>query len=434
MSRTREPNAVRKEAPSATVLPTRTEDSAEPVASDLEPVSIPANSIAPRARPKAPKILLALTVASVLGGATYLFLTRGLETTNDAFVEGHVASVAARVQAQVLEVLVKDNQVVEAGAPLVRLDPRDFEARLQAATADHNAAKANLALAETNLVLAQKNAVATLRQARGGITQARALTVSSTAAISQANAAIASAESRLQLVKLEQQRAAQLQAEGALSQAVLDDKNAQLDQADFAVAEAKAHRDGLNANLGHAEGAVETANGQLLMAESGPVQVEAARAQVGVAQARLEQTAAALAQAKLNLSYTTITATFRGVISRRTVEPGQMVDPSRPLLSLTSLDDLWIVANYKEDQITHMRRGQPVAISVDAFPRARLSGRVDSLAGATGARFSLLPPDNASGNFTKVVQRVPVLIHVNQTPAGVTLRPGLSTNVTVNVK
>lgn len=434
MSRTREPNAVRKEAPKTTVMPTHPDDPTEPVAADLDSVSVPANSIVPRARPKAPKVLFALTILSVLGGAAYLFLTRSLESTNDAFVEGHVASVAARVQAQVLEVLVKDNQVVEMGAPLVQLDSRDFEARLQAATADHNAAKANLAVAETNLVLVQINAVATLRQARGGITQARSLTVSSTAAISQANAAVASAESRLRLAKLEQQRAAELHTEGALSQAVLDDKNAQLAQADLAVAEAKAHRDGLNANLGHAKGVVESANGQLLMAESGPVQVEAARAQVGVAQARLEQTAAALVQAKLNLSYTTITATFRGVISRRTVEPGQLVDPSRPLLSLTSLDDLWIVANYKEDQITHMRQGQPVTISVDAFPRARLSGHVDSLAGATGARFSLLPPDNASGNFTKVVQRVPVLIHLDQTPAGVTLRPGLSTNVTVNVK
>lgn len=393
-----------------------------------------ADSTDPARRRKAPKILVGLATVFSIAGTGYWTLTQGRETTDDAFVEGHVANVAARIQAQVAEVLVKDNQVVDAGAVLVRLDPRDIEVRLQAARADEQAAKAALALAETNLNLVQRNVAASLRQARGGVLQAQSLTTSSIASIDQAKAAEASAESRLDLARLEWRRASQLVAEGALSQAALDDKNAQRVQAEAALAESQARREMLAAGVQNATGGVESANARLLLAQSGPTQIEAARAEIGVARARVQQSEAAVAQAELNLSYTTVRAAFRGIISRRTVEPGQMVDPSRPLLSLTSLDELWIVANYKEDQITRMHGGQPVKISVDAFPGERLLGRVDSLAGATGARFSLLPPDNASGNFTKVVQRVPVLIRVETLPKGVVLRPGLSTTVAVDVR
>jgi membrane fusion protein (multidrug efflux system) len=434
MSRLRDSEALTDQERVSTVAPTPLSEPPESPFAALGSLENPANSIVPRERSKAPRVLIALAALFIVGGTSYVVLTRGRETTDDAFVEGHVANVAARVQAQVLEVLVKDNQVVEAGTPLVRLDPRDFEVRLQAAMADYDAAKATLALAETNFTLAQKSAEASLRQARGGVAQAHSMTVSSLASINQAKAGVDSAESRLNLVKLEWQRTSQLVAEGAVSQAVLDDKNAQLVQGEAALNEAQARRDAVDAGLENAKGGVESANGRLLFAESGPMQVAAARAQVGVAKAHLEQTEAAVAQAKLNLSYTTVIATFRGIVSRRTVEPGQTVDPSRPLLSLTGLDELWIVANYKEDQITHMHGGQAVTISVDAFPGQKLHGHLDTLAGATGARFSLLPPDNASGNFTKVVQRVPVLIHVDPLPAGVVLRPGLSTTVTVNVK
>jgi membrane fusion protein (multidrug efflux system) len=158
--------------------------------------------------------------------------------------------------------------------------------------------------------------------------------------------------------------------------------------------------------------------------------VAAAAAQVELAQARVEQARAALEQAELNLSYTHIRSAVEGVVARRSVEPGQLVSPDRPLMAIVGLDDTWVVANFKEDQISNMQPGAVAEVEVDAFGGRTFKGHVDSLAGGTGSRFSLLPPDNASGNFTKVVQRVPVLIKLDPHPE-VQLRPGLSAVATV---
>ncbi len=180
------------------------------------------------------------------------------------------------------------------------------------------------------------------------------------------------------------------------------------------------------------QGALEAARGRLVAAEAGPQQVEQARAALALARARLAQAEAARTLAQLNVSYATIRAPRGGVVSRRTVEPGQMVDPSRALMAIVPLDDVWVVANFKEDQVGTMREGQRAEFTVDAFPGRRFHAHVESLAGATGSRFSLLPPDNASGNFVKVIQRVPVLLRIDDAGA-VPLRPGLSADVTVTV-
>ena len=169
-----------------------------------------------------------------------------------------------------------------------------------------------------------------------------------------------------------------------------------------------------------------------MAAQAGPVQVESARAQLTLAQARAAQTDAAVAQAELNFSYATVRAEVAGTVARRTVEPGQAVSPDRPLLAIVGLDDTWVVANFKEDQLRQMRAGQKAEVHVDTFGGRAFAGHVDSFAPGTGSRFSLLPPDNASGNFTKVVQRVPVLVRLDQAP-GVVLRPGMSATVSVAV-
>ena len=174
------------------------------------------------------------------------------------------------------------------------------------------------------------------------------------------------------------------------------------------------------------------ANVRLLAAQSGPAQIAAARAQVELSAARLAQTDAAVEQAELNLSYASVRAEVSGVVSRRTVEPGQSVSPERPLMAIVALDDTWLVANFKEDQLRDMRPGQKAAIRVDTFGRRAFAGHVESFAAGTGSRFSLLPPDNASGNFTKVVQRVPVLVRLDGQP-DVLLRPDMSANVTIRV-
>jgi membrane fusion protein (multidrug efflux system) len=159
-------------------------------------------------------------------------------------------------------------------------------------------------------------------------------------------------------------------------------------------------------------------------------QLAAARAQLALAEAREQQAEAALKIAELNLSYTRVRATRRGVVSRRTVEEGQQVSPDRALMALVPLDDVWVVANFKEDQLAEMHAGQPATVSLDTYGSRKFAGHVESIAGGTGARFALLPPDNATGNFVKVVQRVPVLVRLDGHP-DVELRPGMSADVTI---
>jgi len=396
---------------------------------DQKPDAAPAAP--PAKRSKAKVVLPALIgVAAVIGGGIYLH-GRGKETTDDAFVESHVANVAPRVQGQVLHVLVRDNQSVEAGDVLIELDDRDAVARAHAAHADLASSEANLAAANAQLSLSEHTIDAGLRQAKGGVTQAFAMSGSSKAQIDQAQADLVAAQSRAQLTSTELARTQKLQADGALSQAELDSRVAAHDQAVAAVDQAKAKLVSASVGLLNAGGSIESAQGRLAAAQTGPDQVEVARAQADVAKARVEQAKAALEQAELNLSYMKVRAPVKGVVSRRSVEPGQLVDPARPLLALTALDDSWIVANFKEDQIGSLRAGQPATVTLDAFSGRTLTGHVDSLSGGTGSRFSLLPPDNASGNFTKVVQRVPVLIRVDSKQADVVLRPGLSAFVSV---
>ena len=393
------------------------------------PESVPA--AAPVKRSRAKVVLPALIgVAALIGGAVYLH-GKGKETTDDAFVESHVANVAPRVQGQVLRVLVRDNQAVNAGDVLVELDERDATARQHAAKADLESAEANLAAANAQLTLAQHSVDASLRQAKGGVTQAFAMSGSSKAQIDQARADLASAQSRAALTAMELARSTKLHQDGAVAQAELDRSKAEDDQARAAVDQAKARVSVASVGLVNAGGGIESAQGRLAAAQTGPDQVQVAAAQVNVAKARVDQAKAALEQAELNVSYMKVRAPTRGVVSRRSVEPGQLVDPARPLLALTELDDSWIVANFKEDQIGRLRVGQPAQVTLDAFSGRKLNAHVDSFSGGTGSRFALLPPDNASGNFTKVVQRVPVLIRIDDRPQDIVLRPGLTAFVTV---
>lgn len=381
-------------------------------------------------RRKALVVLPLLSAVALAGGAALFLANSGRETTDDAQVEGHVAYVAPHVAGQVKRVLVKDNQRVHAGDVLVELDDRDITARLVAARADWDATKAQLHGSETALAVTRKSVQSNLVVARGGLAQAASTRETTVAVIEQARAAVVAAESRTALAATELERTKSLFDSGASSKASLDSDRAAFDQAQAALAETKARLASAEANRQNSSGTLESARGRVLAAESGPEQIEAAEAAVELARARVNQAKAALDQAELNLSYTRVRAEVSGVVSRRSVEAGQMASPERPLLALVPLEDTWVVANFKEDQIAEMRPGQPATISIDAYAGRKLRGYVDSLAGGTGARFALLPPDNASGNFTKVVQRVPVLIRLDAHP-GLELRPGLSARATV---
>jgi membrane fusion protein (multidrug efflux system) len=394
--------------------------------SNVEP--IPVVSDKPR---RAARIVLPLLSALAFGGAGAAFFSGSAkEATDDAQVEGHVAYVAPHVAGQVKRVLVKDNQPVRVGDILVELDDRDLLVRREAARADLAAANASLRAAETQLAVTRKSVDSNLVVARGGLAQAASIRDTTHAAIDQARAAVQSAESRRALAQLEFDRTAELFQGSVVAKAQYDSSRSQLEQANAALLQTQAQLTSAEASRQNSSGTLESARGRVIAAESGPEQVSAAEAAVELAHARVSQAQAALDQAELNLSYTQVKAEVDGVVSRRSVEAGQMAAPERPLLALVPLEDTWVVANFKEDQIARMKPGQFVSVRVDAYSGKKLGGHVESLAGGTGARFSLLPPDNASGNFTKVVQRVPVLIRLDAHPE-LELRPGLSAHATV---
>lgn len=385
---------------------------------------------APAKRRRTPLLIASLTLTAALVSAGYYALNVGRESTDDAEVEGRVMSVASRVTGQVLHVRVGDNQVVEAGDVLVELDPADYAAKLDLARADLAAARAGVDAARSALALTRKTAPANLMQAEGGLTTAASSIASANAAIAQAKADLAGAESRRALAKLNLDRAQTLLDHDAVSTAERDERKTELDSAEAALGQARARVTSADAVLAQSGGGVVLARGRFTAADTSAEQVASSQAALALAEARVEQTSSSVRLAELDLSYTTVRASRRGVVSRRSVEEGQIVGPDRALLAIVPLDDVWVVANFKEDQMAHVAPGQPATVRLDTFSRTTLRGHVDSLAGGTGARFALLPPDNATGNFVKVVQRVPVLIRIDDAQ-GLSLRPGMSADVTV---
>jgi len=384
-------------------------------------------------RKRTPLLIGGLSAAAVLFSASWYLLHLGRESTDDAQVEGRVMSVSARVPGQVLRVLVQDNQRVEAGDVLVELDPADYAAKAEAARADVAAARASADGARAALALTEKAAPANLVQAQGGLTSASSSLTSAEAAIEQAKADVATAESRKVLAQLNLKRARTLVEANVLPAADLDLKQTEYDAAAAQAEKERARLASAEAGRTGSGGGLVFARGRLSAAQTAAEQVASARSALALAEAKALQAEAALKLAELNLSYTTVKAPRRGVVSRRSVEEGQSVGPERPLLAIVPLDDVWVVGNFKEDQLAEMRSGQKASVRLDTYGRREFTGHVESIAGGTGARFALLPPDNATGNFVKVVQRIPVLIRLDGA-AGVELRPGMSADVTVRTR
>ena len=399
----------------------------EPVAT---PPAIPAATPVPPKRKRSTQVMAALIAVAAVGGAGAWLLGRGKESTDDAQVEGRIVSVSPRVAGQVSRVAVIDNQAVKQGDLLVEIDPKDLDAKLALARADLESARAAQASAEVNLRLTEVNSAAGLRQARGSLTQAASSVQSTRNAVAQSRAEVESAQAAFKLAQLDLERAETLAKADAISRADLDARQARFVQARAALSQAQAHEASTEANLVSSGGGVTSAEGRLASAETAPDQVKSAEVAVQASKARVDQAQAAYDLAALNRSYADVRAPIDGVVSRRTVEQGQLVGPERPMMALVPLQDVWVVANFKEDQIGRMKAGQAATVQVDTYGREKFRGKVESLAGASGARFALLPPDNASGNFVKVVQRVPVLIRLDD-PAAVPLRPGMSATVTV---
>ncbi len=391
-------------------------------------------------------ILLAVVLAIATAAVVYWRMQAGKESTDDAEIDGHVHSISAKVGGTVLNLLVKDNQYVEAGTVLLEIDPKDYELALAKARADVAEAEAKLRADNTAVPIVSATTASQLSSARAGVEEQRATLAAGVEAVSAAKSRQVSAQARVARAKANSERAAKdlerykalvakeeiarqqydaMAAEATATQAELDAAIAEEREAEQGVRMAQAQLDEKKAKLAKAEA-------DLRGTETAPEKVTASKAQANSTSARLEQARTALELAELNVERTTLRAPVSGIVSERTVEVGQIVQRGEPLLAIVSLSDVWITANFKENQITNMRPGQKVAIHVDAYPGRTFQGKVDSLAAATGARFSLLPPENSTGNFVKVVQRVPVKIvfDAGQDPDRL-LRPGLSVVPTV---
>ncbi len=326
----------------------------------------------------------AIVVVLAAGIFYYVLFIAPYESTDDAFIDGYVTVTSSRVPGQVLRLLIRDNQEVKAGDVLLEIDPRDYETSLAQARAD-------LAVAHSQL-----------NQSKAQVEVSKAKAV-------QAQAAVVAAEAENLRATNDFTRYETVESR-AISKTAFD--------------QAQSEAQSAAANLAAAHSGVEAASADVGLSEAG---VQTATAAIQQAEARVQQ-------AELNLSYTKIIAPFDGRVTARTVQTGNYVQPGQALLGLVPRN-VWVVANFKETQLAYMRPGQPVEMSVDAYPNRKFKGKVDSLQAGTGARFSLLPPENAVGNYVKVVQRVPVKITFDEPlPDDLDIAPGMSVVPTVKVK
>jgi membrane fusion protein, multidrug efflux system len=418
-----------------------------------------------------------LAVVGLAVGIPYYLYAISHESTDDAFIDGHIVSISPRVSGHVARVHVTDNQQVAAGDLLVELDPGDFQARLDAARAALDAAEAARRSRDIDVNLTSITSAAGLAEAEQAVTAAAAMVQNARALAAAAKSQQGEAQAQVAFAKaaLDQAQAETLAVEAKYQQASLDLKRYREmarsntispQQLDHAVTDERMAAADLNAArskiatqqslLQRAEAAqkaaednvrqaqaqaaarqaqLEQANARLTSARSAPVQVAQSSSRAEASKADAEKARAEVEQATLNLSYTKIHAPAAGHVTKKNVEPGVFVQVGQSLMAIVR-PNVWVTANFKETQLTHMRPGQPVTVSVDTYPDETFHGRVDSIQRGTGSRFSLLPPENATGNFVKVVQRIPVKIVFDRPEelAKFRLVPGMSVEPEVNVK
>jgi membrane fusion protein (multidrug efflux system) len=414
------------------------------------------------------RIVVAVAAVAALGAivwggsAWYASFTR--VRTDDAYIEGSITPVSAKVGGHVVEMLVRDNQAVQRGDLLVRVDPRDYQARVEQARAAVAVAEANIRAARSELPLARDGSRAqvaetsaslealqsVVRTAEAAAAESRARLEARQAAVGARRAEVAAAESVVRKTSLEMERMRRLMKDDYVSRREHDDAQAAFDSATAMVeaarrrlAEAEREEQQVVAEVTARGHAIEVARqkvaegrGTLSRAESQLHQVPVKEAEVARSEAALKQAQADLALAELQLAYTEVRAPTDGVVSKRSVELGQVVQVGQPLLALVPLHEVWVLANFKETQLSRVRPGMKAEVEVDTFPGKTFVGVVESISAGTGSRFSLLPPENATGNWAKVVQRVPVKIVLDHREAGnpQPLRAGMSAVVTIKLK
>jgi membrane fusion protein (multidrug efflux system) len=387
-----------------------------------------------------------LILGAVAAWAYFHFQDR--VSSDDAQVDGHITAIAPKISGNVLEVPARDNEAVKAGQVLVRIDPRDFQARADMAKAALQQAESQLRSAMVVIPLISETTQSGTSGASAQLANAMAELQRAKLTFEQASSSdIAYAEANVRSKLASSERA---QADLARMKPLLDKAEISQQQYDSYLAAArvaesdwKAAQENLASvqkDAGIRQAGVDAAQSQVTVAQSqvensvaNRKQVDVRKADAGTAGAGVAAARASLDAAVLQLSYTTIVAPTDGVVTRKSVEPGQIVQPGQGLMTIIPLQDVWVTANFKETQLAKVRPGQPAEISVDMYGGRKVHGHVDSIAGATGSRLSLLPAENATGNFVKVVQRIPVKILVDRTE-GLVLRPGMNVDATIFTK
>jgi membrane fusion protein (multidrug efflux system) len=397
---------------------------------------------APPRKRRLGRIVVVLLVVAVLASAGY-YLWRYLntyESTDDAQIDGHIHAVSGRITGNVVEIRAEDAQVVRAGDVLVRIDPRDYEVAVAKAEADLRDAEAALESSRFDIPIITANTASQLKTANSSRADAAAFLLGAQRQLGAARDRLASAEAlvrdaeanvkktsddvaRYKLLvdknEIPRQQYDTAVAQAASAEATLDSRKAAVREAEQNIAVAQSAIDQASQRIPQADASIESA-----MTAPKQVQVSEARAKSAAAQVALKK--ALLDQAKLNLSYCTIVAPVNGIVGKKTVELGENISPGEQLMAVVPLDDIWVTANFKETQLNRIGPGQRVRFSVDASGK-EYSGTVENVGGASGSRFSLLPPENATGNYVKVVQRIPVRINLDPGQNGDhRLRPGMS--------
>jgi membrane fusion protein (multidrug efflux system) len=375
-------------------------------------------------------VILALVAAGLWWRSTYS------ESTDDAQVNGHLIQVSARIAGQVAKVYVDENQLVKAGDVIAELDPSDYKVAVENAEAALASAQANAAAANVNVPITTVNTGSNLTSADANLSGSHAAVDQAEQQLESAHARVAQAKVSNTKAQADLERYKPLVEKDVISKQQFDAAVAAADAAKAALSDARHSEQAAEQGVKVARDRETQARAGLKFAQTGPQQVAAQSARAKQAQAQVAQAQAQLDMAQLNLSYTKIVAPAAGIITRKSVEINQNVAPGQNLLMLVSLEGLWVTANFKETQLRHMSAGQAVDIEVDSTGKT-YHGKVTQIGGATGSVLSLFPPENATGNYVKVVQRVPVRVDFTDL-AGEDpkheLRPGLSVEPSVRVK
>jgi membrane fusion protein (multidrug efflux system) len=373
-------------------------------------------------------------VALGVGGTWWYRSALNYESTDDAFIQADVVTMSPKVASNVAAVYVADNERVKAGALLVKLGPHDFEAKLAQARANLAAAEAEQRAATINVQVIGTTAGAGVQQAEAGVQMAARRVDEARSRLQQSRAQVDAAAAEATRASADAERFEALLQGGGVSRQQRDNAVASSRTAAANLEAARQAQQAARDSLRQAEAQLGEAQAQLARAKAAPQQIAYSRAQAEQAAGQVAQLQAAVRQAELDLSYTKLYAPVAGRITRKSVQPGNYVQVGQALLSIVP-EHVYVTANFKETQLANMRPGQPVRIAVDAYPGRPFHGHVDSIQAGSGAAFSLLPPENATGNYVKVVQRVPVKILIDDAPDLTrVLGPGMSVVPTVKVK